>query len=41
MALFTRAIAGGCVGLHGIVGMGLGIAAGVVPMMLSRRLRRG
>ena len=35
------AIAGGCVGLHDIVGMGLGIAAGTVPMMLLRRLRRG
>ena len=41
MALFTGAIAGGCVGLHGIVGMALGIAAGIVPMMLFRRLRRG
>jgi hypothetical protein len=41
MALFTGAIAGGCVGLHGIVGMALGIAAGIVPMMLFRRFRRG
>ncbi len=41
MALFTGAIAGGCVGLHGIVGMGLGIAAGITPMILFRRLRRG
>ena len=40
MALFTGAIAGGCVGLHGIVGMALGIAVGIVPMMLFRRLRR-
>jgi hypothetical protein len=39
MALFTSAIAGGGVGLHGIVGMTLGIAAGIVPMMLSRRVR--
>jgi hypothetical protein len=30
MALFTGAIAGGCVGLHGIVGMALGIAAGII-----------
>ncbi len=41
MALFTGAIAGGCVGLHGIVGMALGIAVGFVPMMLFRRLQRG
>jgi hypothetical protein len=41
MALFTDAVAGGRVGLHGIVGMGLGIAVGTVPMMLFRRLRRG
>ena len=34
MALFTGAIAGGCVGLHGIVGMALGIAAGTVPTLL-------
>jgi hypothetical protein len=34
MALFTGAIAVGCVSLHGI-------AAGIVPMMLLRRLRRG
>jgi hypothetical protein len=40
MALFTGAIADGRVGLHGIVGMGLGIAAGIVPMMLLRCLRR-
>jgi hypothetical protein len=33
MALFTGAIAGGCVGIHGIVGMGRGIAAGIVPMI--------
>jgi hypothetical protein len=39
--LFTGAIAGGCVGLHGIVGMAIGIAAGIVPTMLFRRLRRG
>ena len=39
MALFTGAIGGGCVGLHGIVGMGLGIAVGIVPMMLFRRPR--
>jgi hypothetical protein len=37
MALFT----GGCVGLHGILGMRIGIAAGIAPMMLFRRLRRG
>ena len=41
MALFTDAIAGGCVGLHSIAGMGLGIAAGIVPMLLFRRMRRG
>jgi hypothetical protein len=41
MVLFTGAIAGGCVGLHGIDGMALGIAAGSVPMVLLRRLRRG
>jgi hypothetical protein len=41
MALFTDAIAGGCVGLHGIVGMAFGIAAGIVPMRLLRRWRRG
>ena len=41
MALFTGAIAGGCVFLHGIVGMALGIAAGFVPMMVLQRLRRG
>ena len=41
MALFNGAIAGDCVGLHGIVGMGLGIAAGIVPMMVLRRWRRG
>jgi hypothetical protein len=40
MAMFTGAIAGGYVGLHGIVGMALGIAAGIVPMMLLRRLPR-
>jgi hypothetical protein len=39
--LFTGAIAGGCIGLHGIVGMGLGMAADIVPMMLFPRLRRG
>jgi uncharacterized membrane protein len=39
--VFTGAIAGGCVGLHGIVGMALGIAAGTVPTLLLRRLRRG
>jgi hypothetical protein len=39
-AIFTGAFAGGCVGLHGIVGMGLGIAAGIVTMMVLRRLRR-
>jgi len=33
-------IAGGYVGLHGIVGMALGIAAGIVPMMMLRCLRR-
>jgi len=33
MALFTGAIAGSYVGLHGIVGMAFGIAAGIVPMM--------
>jgi len=38
---FSGAIAGGCVGLHGIVGMGPGIATGIVPMMLLRRLYRG
>jgi hypothetical protein len=32
MALFTDAIAGGCVGLHGMVGMGLG-----APWNLSHR----
>ena len=41
MALFTVAIAGGCVPRHGIVGMALGIAAGIVPMMLPRRWRHG
>jgi hypothetical protein len=41
MALFTGAIAGGCVGLHGIMGMALGIAVGIVPMMLLRGFRRG
>jgi hypothetical protein len=41
MALFTGAIASGCVGLHGIVSMGLGIATAIVPMMVFRRLRRG
>jgi hypothetical protein len=41
MALFTGAIAGGCVGFHGIVGMALGIAVGIVRMMLFRRMRRG
>jgi hypothetical protein len=41
MALFTGAIAGVCVGLHGVVGMALGIAAGIVPMMVLRRFRRG
>jgi hypothetical protein len=30
-----------CIGPHGIVGMALGIAAGIVPMLLFRRLRRG
>jgi hypothetical protein len=35
------AIASGCVALHGVVGMRLGIAAGVVPMMLLLRLRLG
>jgi hypothetical protein len=39
MALFTGAIAGGCVGLHGIVGMALGIADGIVPIILIRRPR--
>jgi len=29
MALFTGAIAGGCVGLHGIVGVARGIADGM------------
>ena len=29
MALFTGAIGCGCVGFHGIVGMGLGIAASI------------
>jgi hypothetical protein len=41
MVLFTDAIAASCVGLHGIVGMKLGIPAGIVPMMLLRLLRRG
>ena len=41
MALFTGAIVAGCVGLHGIVGMGLGIAVGIITMVLFRRLRRG
>jgi hypothetical protein len=41
MALLTGAIAGGCVGLHGIVGMTRGIGAGVVPMMLFRRAQHG
>jgi hypothetical protein len=41
MALFTGAIDDGRAGLHGIVGMALGIAAGIVPMMLFRSLRRG
>jgi hypothetical protein len=41
MALFTGAIAGSCVGLHGIVGMALGIAAGIVPMKVFRSSRCG
>ena len=41
MAVFTGAIASGCVGLHGIVGTEHGTAAGFVPMMLLRCLRRG
>ena len=41
VTLFTGAIAGDCVGIHGIVGMALAIAAGIVPIMLLRRLRRG
>lgn len=41
MALFTGAIAGGCVGLHGIAGMALGIAVGIVPMLLFREFRPG
>ena len=32
MDLFTGAIAGGCVGLHNIVAMALGIAAGILPL---------
>jgi hypothetical protein len=35
-ALFTGAIANGCVGLHRLLGMALGIAAGIVPMMHAR-----
>jgi hypothetical protein len=41
VALLAGAIGGGCVGLHGIVGMARGIAAGIVPMMLFRRGRAG
>jgi len=41
MALFTSAIADGCVGLHDIVGRAFGIAAGIVSMMVLRRWRRG
>jgi hypothetical protein len=40
MAFFTGTIAGGWVGLHSIVRMGLGIAAGIIQMMVLRRLQR-
>jgi len=40
-ALFTDAVGGGWVGVHGIVGVGVGIAVGIFPMMVFRLLRRG
>jgi hypothetical protein len=36
-ALFTGAMGSSCVGVHGIIGMGLGIGLGVFPMMAFRR----
>jgi hypothetical protein len=38
-ALLTGAIGGSCVGLHGLVGMALGIGAGVLPLLVVQRLR--
>lgn len=40
-ALFTGAIGNSCVGFHGIIGMGAGIALGLVPMKVLRHLRHG
>ncbi len=36
-ALFTGAMGSSCVGIHGIIGMGMGIGLGVFPMMAFRR----
>jgi hypothetical protein len=40
-ALFTGAIGNSCVGVHGIIGMGIGIALGFGPMLVFRRAHRG
>jgi hypothetical protein len=39
-ALFTGAIGSSCVGIHGVIGMGLGLALGFAPMMAFRRAQR-
>jgi len=39
-ALFTGAIGNSCVGVHGIIGMGLGLVLGFGPMMVFRRAHR-
>jgi hypothetical protein len=38
-ALLTGAIGGSCVGVHGLVGMAIGIGAGVLPLLVIQRLR--
>jgi hypothetical protein len=39
-ALFTGAIGSSCVGVHGVIGMGIGIGLGFAPMMAFRRAHR-
>lgn len=39
-ALLTGAIGGSCVGVHGIVGMAIGIGIGAVPLAMRRRVQR-